>query len=219
MVWTHVPHQKRHTQDGCQLAGLMRPAKKNVRAIDVGCGDGIIAFELIRLGRANKVFAFDVSKFAIEAAQENLKELILKNEVELACSSASTIFKKKKFWDSFNLFVINPPFFPPNSGQKSKKGHDQLARHEGSLTLELWAKGAGRLLRIGGELFCVFPTERLAECFSLLRKNRVEPKELWWFKNDKRKRRFFLRAVRGGRPGLRVHFEAELKGVTQGQNG
>ncbi len=220
MNWVHVQDQKKHTQDGCQLAALMKraPPRRPIRAIDVGCGDGIIAFEILRLNRASSVLAFDISKSAVLAAKSNLKEPMEGKKVEVLRVSAQSFFKKKKYWDSFDRFVINPPYFVSGSGPRNKTDLDHLARHEGSLNLKLWARGAWRLLKTGGDLYCVFPTERMAECFRTLSQAKVEPKEIWWLKDDKRKRRFFLRATKGARPGLITHFEMVLKGVIQGED-
>jgi tRNA1Val (adenine37-N6)-methyltransferase len=202
MSWTFLDNQRRHTQDGCQLAILMKnePKGKFLKAIDVGCGDGIIIHEMIRLNKASKFVGIDISKHAIESATKNLKMEAM--EVHLHKVSAVQFFKRKAHWDTFDRFVINPPFFKSGSGPKNKNNFDQVARHEGSLNLKVWVTGARKLLKMGGELYCVFPSERLAECLSVLSRNKVEPKEIWWLKADKRKRRFFLRAVRGAKPGM-----------------
>lgn len=212
---------KRHTQDGCQLAAIMKnaPPHKIIKAINVGCGDGIIIFEMLRLHKATQIVGIDILTGAIKAAENNLSGPILEEKVHLHKISASRFFRNIKHWDSYDRFVINPPFFSSGSGTESRKALDQVARHEGSLSLKVWAKGAGKLLKTGGELYCAFPSERLAECLKVLSTYGVEPKELWWLKADKRKRRFFLRAVRGGKPGIRISFETVLKGVGQGKNG
>jgi tRNA1(Val) A37 N6-methylase TrmN6 len=211
---------KRHTQDGCQIAAIMKnaPPRKVIKAIDVGCGDGIIIFEMLRLHKVTEVVGIDILGEAIKAAKNNLAKSVSQGKVSLHRISASGFFRRKNHCDLYDRFVINPPFFTSGSGTENKMTLDQVARHEGSLSLKVWAKGAGRLLKTGGELYCVFPSERLAECFKVLSDYGVEPKELWWLKADKRKRRFFLRAVRGGRPGLRINFDTILKGVTQGEN-
>lgn len=215
MNWHHTDEMKKHTQDGCQIAALMKtvPPRKSIRALDVGCGDGIIVFEMLRLNKATEVIAIDILGAAIKAAEKNLTESISQKIVTLKKVSASRFFKDKKQWDFYDRFVINPPYFKSGSGTENKMSLDQLARHEGSLSLKVWAAGAQKLLRTGGELYCAFPSERLAECLAVLRKYNVEPKELWWLKADKRKRRFFLRAVRGGRTGLIIHFDAIVKGA------
>ncbi|MDZ4678144.1 MAG: methyltransferase [Oligoflexia bacterium] len=206
--WKFQSGQKRHTQDGCQLVRLMKGIGKGNRlvyAIDVGCGDGIIAYDMLIHKKATKVLAIDIVSEAVKVAQQNLESYGEKAEAKKI--SASTFFKNKMNWDLFHRFVINPPFFVEGSGPVNKNKQDQLARHDSTLSLNLWARGAKRLLKTGGELYCVFPTERLAEALCVLSQNNVEPKELWWFKDDLRKRRFFLRAVRGARPGVIVHTE------------
>jgi tRNA1(Val) A37 N6-methylase TrmN6 len=149
----------------------------------------------------------EIVRSAAEAAAHNLKHQIERGLAQVRKSSAEAIFKDKCNWDRFDRFVINPPFFAHGSGRPNHRDVDQMARHDARLTLKSWARGARRLLKTGGELYCIFPTERLSELLSELTKQDVEPKEIWWFKNDKRKRRVFLRAVRGAKPGLLIHFD------------
>ncbi len=203
--WLFIKGIKSHTQDGSELVRLMKnvgSGKKTIRAIDVGCGDGIIAWDLIQEKKATSVLAIDLWKAATDAAAKNLAGL---PHVEVLKICAKKIFKNRKYFDTFDRFVINPPFFTKGSGQENKTKLDQSARHEGSLSLKDWSKGARNLLKTGGELYFVFPTERLIEASVALSKNGVEPKELWWMKQDLRQRRFFMRAVRGAKPGLIVH--------------
>jgi tRNA1(Val) A37 N6-methylase TrmN6 len=204
--WHFLSGQKRHTQDGTQVVRLMKGIGKGHRpvyAIDVGCGDGIIAYDMLFHKKATKVIAIDIVTEAVKAARLNLESY--GELAETRKISAAAFFRNKKNWDLFHRFVINPPFFVEGSGPANKNRHDQLARHDSTLSLSLWARGARRLLKTGGELYCVFPTERLSEALSSLSRNGVEPKELWWFKDDLRKRRFFLRAMRGAKAGIIVH--------------
>lgn len=207
--WKYTPGAKSHTQDGTELVKLMKSVghgRKSVRAIDVGCGDGIIAYDLLTLNKATEVLAIDISSAAIETAKINLSALIEKKVAVVKKIRAQRIFRNKSHSDAFDRFVINPPFFTKGSGRKNKKSSDQEARHEETLRLKEWALGARRLLKTGGELYFVFPTERLGEACHVLSENDVEPKEIWWLKEDLRRRRFFMRAVRGAKPGLKVHF-------------
>jgi tRNA1(Val) A37 N6-methylase TrmN6 len=208
--WQFVSGQKKHTQDGSQLVSLMKGigmGRRPSAAVDIGCGDGIIAFDMLTRKRATRVVAIDVLPEAVRAASHNLRQFIEADSAQVKRVSAAHFFRLKSNWDRFDLFAINPPFFASGSGRPNKFQTDQWARHDEKLGLKLWARGARRLLRTGGHLYCVFPTERLSETLKELSVNGVEPKEIWWFKDDLRKRRFFLRAVRGAKPGLVVHFD------------
>lgn len=208
--WKFSETTKKHTQDGPNLVRLMKSIGKGqrpVRAIDIGCGDGIIAYEILEFHKATHVVAIEIQKEAAAIASQNLSKEIEKGRAEVLKTSVQKYFKNKKKFGSFDRVVINPPFFRDGSGPENKKRKDQMARHEASLKLKTWVKGSAKLLKTGGELYCVFPTERMSELFSELSKNSLEPKEIWWFKNDLRKRRFFLRAMRDARPGIIVNFD------------
>ncbi|MBK9294327.1 MAG: methyltransferase [Oligoflexia bacterium] len=208
--WKFNQNQKSHTQDGPNLVRLMKPVGKGLRkvlAIDVGCGDGIIAKEILDYNKATQVVAIDIQSEAIKAATHNLKEEIFLEKAKVVKTTAQKFFKKKENLERFDCFVINPPFFAQGSGEANKNKKDQIARHEVQLKMKMWVKGAARLLKFGGDLYCVFPTERLSELLVELSKNKIEPKELCWYKSDKRMRRFFLRAKRGAKPGLQIAFK------------
>lgn len=173
-----------------------------VRAIDVGCGDGIIAHEILTQRKATIVEALDHQKLAAEVAQYNLK-----GRAKVHHISAQRFFSNRNNKDAFDRFVINPPFFVSGSGIENKNKADQISRHDRTMPLRVWVRGASKLLRTGGELYCVFPTERLAELLKELSVSQIEPKDIWWLKEDKRKRRFFLRAMKNAKPGIAIHFD------------
>jgi tRNA1(Val) A37 N6-methylase TrmN6 len=158
------------------------------------------------------VVALDGSKPAIEAASENLKEEALAGRAEVLCLRAQSFFRDRRNRDRFDRVAINPPFFIEGSGFANKVSLDQLARHDRSLPMNLWVAGVAKLLRTGGELYCVFPTERLAELCAALVKYELQPKDIWWARTDKRRRRFFMRAVRGAKTGVMIH---EIEGASK----
>lgn len=208
--WHFPDGCKRHTQDGSQIVELMKQVglgQRPVLAIDVGCGDGIITHDILLKKRATSVVAFDVLPQYVDAAEKNLATQIARGTVIVFKRSAHAVFRERSHWDHYDRFVINPPFFAARSGRANRTHYDQRARHEGSLSLKVWARGAKKLLRTGGELYCVFPTERLGELVHELSQCSIEPKEIWWLKDDLRRRRVFLRGVRGARPGLQVHID------------
>ena len=210
--WHFVEGQTRHPQDGCMLALLMKGighGRRPVFAVDVGCGDGIIAFDIFRHRRATKVLAVDSVEACCSAAKKNLSPYIEKGVAQVLKMTAARVFRDKNNWGRFDRFVINPPFFVKGSGESNRRALDQSARHEVSLSLKIWSRGARKLLKTGGELYCVFPTERFGELVTVLSLAGVEPKEVWWFKADRRKRRVFVRAVKGARPGIIFHFDHE----------
>ena len=211
-LWQFVANQKKHTQDGPNLVRLMKSIGRGLRpikAVDIGCGDGIIAIEMLQLKRASFVTCIDILHDAVTAAESNLKHFTVKSDFEIYRQPARVFFLKRKNWEAYDLMAINPPFFSKGSGARSKCEADWIARHDESLPLSLWSKGACRILKNGGELYCVFPTERLSEALNSLSKAGLEPKELWWFKADLRRRRFFLRCTKGGKPGMKIHFDFE----------
>ncbi len=104
------------------------------KVLDLGSGNGVIAAYLAKSGL--QVAARDVSWSAVAATAETA-EL---NELDIDISWADGLSGYQD--DSFDAIVTNPPF------------HQGIAK-ESSDTLS-WFEQAGRVLRPGGEFWCVF---------------------------------------------------------------
>lgn len=103
------------------------------RALDLGCGSGVMASVLARWGWQTS--ATDVSALAVASSRRTF-EL---NGVEVTCQQAVGIPDSS---DGIDLVVCNPPF------------HRGAAK-DSTATFELIAD-AGRALRAGGELWLVY---------------------------------------------------------------
>ena len=106
------------------------------RAIDLGCGTGILAASLAKLRPEADVLASDQSAAAVESARLTMAANGLQVEVERDAALAA------RPPESADLIVLNPPF------------HSGAAVHAG-VSSEIFA-GAARVLRPGGELWTVF---------------------------------------------------------------
>ena len=99
---------------------------------------------------------------------------------------------------NYDVVVCNPPFFKADSRPSVVAPQ---ANSETTVTAQDIVTAAKRLLKVGGS-FCVIHTaSRLDEILCLCRENGLIPKELTVNANGKT---FLLRAVRGGRPGMKV---------------
>lgn len=105
-------------------------------ALDFGCGNGILTAVLARRG-GGRVVGLDISRAAIASTRATLAANYLAAETLLTADGLAALPDA-----SLDLIVTNPPF------------HDGVAK-DSTASLEM-IDDAARVLRPGGELWCVF---------------------------------------------------------------
>jgi hypothetical protein len=78
-----------------------------------------------------------------------------------------------------------------------------IARHEVKVTLEEIIKEASVLLKFGGDFYIVHQEDRLVDIFVLMRKYKLEPKELKIL-NNKKGNIILIKAKKGGKGGMKI---------------
>ena len=120
------------------LAALPRMAPDARTALDLGCGTGVLASSLARARRGPSVLASDQSAAAVASATETAAANGVADRVRVVRDDAASTVPDA----SVDLVVCNPPF------------HLGAAVVSGAAD-RLFA-AAGRVLRPGGELWCVY---------------------------------------------------------------
>jgi tRNA1(Val) A37 N6-methylase TrmN6 len=105
---------------------------------------------------------------------------------------------------AYDAVIINPPYFPVDSGHPPSHPEKSIARHETALTLSDWTAAAAHALKDAGDLFAVYPAKRMVALLGALAASRIEPRMLQPVhpSGTKEAVQVLVRAVRGGRPGL-----------------
>jgi tRNA1Val (adenine37-N6)-methyltransferase len=151
--------------------------KPRTRAIDLGCGNGIIILILAKR-------FLNVSCIGLEI-QENLAALALKNaqsndldeRVEIFSGDARNI--KNIFpAHTFDTVIFNPPYRKLKSGRINPELEKAIARHEIKGSLNIFLQAAQYLLKPGGRVFTIYPAKRLIELIYLFRQSSIEPKRM-----------------------------------------
>lgn len=117
------------------LAGALPDAR---RAVDLGCGTGVLASALAAARPAIEVVATDESAAAVASARETVAANGLADRVRVQRARGTAGIEDA----SVDLVLLNPPF------------HVGAAVHDG-VARELFGEAA-RVLRPGGELWCVW---------------------------------------------------------------
>jgi len=129
---------------------LLENRPKFERAIDVGCGCGIIAILLAKLSR-KEVDAVDVSRLAILTTRRNAK----RNEVKVR-AYLSDLFSNVK--GSFDLIVSNPPYLPHSSEDRMVPEEVRRMWCGGKEFIERLLAGGSERLRPNGIIVFVCST-------------------------------------------------------------
>jgi len=134
-------------------------------AIDIGCGSGVLSFQIIKYG-FQKVFGTDTNPNAIVGLIEFMKDTKLSRKLELDFGSLFGKFDKQT-----ELIVFNPPWLPQSD---NLEGIDDAIYYNKNLFPDFFAGAKQRLLP-DGKLVLLF--SNLAQITNLTKEHPIE-KEL-----------------------------------------
>ena len=168
MVYTDKAH--RFGTDALLLASFCT-WKPGFSVCDLGCGSGILLLCLADAGCRGRFTGIDIDPAAVALLQQ-AAETQPQLQIEAVCADFSS-YKPTKLFD---LLVSNPPYF--SAGPLPPRAARAAARHETTCDLQALCRTAARLAKDGGRFFLCYPPVRLAELFSALRAEKLEPKRL-----------------------------------------
>ena len=102
--------------------------------------------------------------------------------------------------------MTNPPYKKVNTGVKSIENKQLISRHEVECTLEDIIEKSSKLLKDLGEFYMVHRAERLVDIMCLLRKYKLEPKNIRFVhsKENEKPNLILVRAVRAAKEFLKI---------------
>lgn len=190
--------------DSVLLADFVNTASRR-RGIDLGCASGAIGLLLLAKSEKLHMTGLEIVPEAAELAAENMAENGFEGRAEIVCGDIKahrSLFRA----GSFDLVVVNPPYFALGSGAISPKSGRDAARGETECSLEDICAAAAFLLCTGGSFNLVYRTERLPELFCAMSKAGLEPKRLRLVchKAASAPNLALVEGRRGAKPGLKV---------------
>ncbi len=173
------------------------------RALELGCGSGLIMLLLCEADPALAVCGIELRADAAAAAADNLRQNGFEDRSRVTAGDLRDC-RSLYAAGAFDLVLVNPPYFPEKAGAVSPALG--TARTELTCTLSDVCEAASWLCRFGGAFCMVHRPERLPEIFSVLKGNGLEPKRLRPVqpKADAAPCLVLIEARRGGRPGLQM---------------
>lgn len=191
--------------DAVLLSDFARNIKKDSKVMDLGTGTGIISILLCGKTELKKVIGVEVQKEVYDMACRSAKLNNLEDKFEIVNENIlnlGSIFES----NSFDVIVTNPPYKKQNTGVTNDDEKKLISRHEILANLEDFIKISSKMLKDKGEFYMVHRPERMVDIFSLMRKHKIEPKEIRLvFSNEKDSPKMILiKGVKNGGEYLKV---------------
>jgi len=192
---------------------ICRAQRKSIkRAVDLGCGCGVLAIISAFHNTGLVVDGVDIAPDAVSCATKSaelsgLSDRVSFKEADIRCHR--DIFNSGEF----DFAVANPPYYALHSGHQSEDTNRASARSEELCSLEDVCEAAAYLLRWGGSFSFVHKPERLAYIFRSLCNSGLEPKRVRFVQNKKSSppNLVLIESRRGGKPSLKVEAPLILK--------
>lgn len=191
--------------DAVLLSDFAKNIKRNATVLDLGTGTGIIPILLCGKTELKKVVGVEIQEEVAKMAKKSILLNNLENKFEiLNCN----IKELNKIYENqtFDVIVTNPPYKKQDSGIINENEKKLISRHEITANLEDFIKISKYLLKDKGELYMVHRPERLVDIFELMRKYKIEPKELKMVCPNKNKEPnlVLIKGVKNAKPFLKV---------------
>lgn len=197
------PDVFRFGTDAVLLADFAAPRPRE-RAVDLGCGTGVIALLLAaHEPRVEAVAAVELQPEIADMARRSvrlnsLEEKISVHNLDMREAAAALGYER------YTLVVCNPPYGRAGATLKSAVTAQRIARHEDDLTPDDIAASASALLQNGGRFCAIYPAPRLLEMMQAMEAHRLAPKRVRTIHavTGRAPKLILLDAVKGARPGL-----------------
>ncbi len=161
--------------DAYLLAAFARPGR--TAGADLGSGTGVASFLCLVKNKLPHMYAFEV--------QPRFAALIRRNAALNGLSDRITVYEKdirnacpEDTGGWIGSVISNPPYMKENCGFTNASDAKNIARREVYGSIEDFCHTAARLLKHGGLFTVVYRPDRLADLFSGMRANGLEPKRI-----------------------------------------
>ncbi len=198
----------RFSIDAVLLAGMVKPRPGDT-IVDLGTGCGVIP--LLIACRASesannlKIHGIEIQASFAEIATRNAADNRLENIIEIIQKDLKDI-KQSDLGGPVDTVVSNPPYWKAGTGRVSSDTEKSIARHDFNASLADVVAAARRLLKTGGRLHIIYPSDRLVDVVTQMRQNQIEPKTLCHVhsRQGEDAKLFIIQGTMNAKPGLIV---------------
>ncbi|MBN2259032.1 MAG: tRNA1(Val) (adenine(37)-N6)-methyltransferase [Clostridiales bacterium] len=181
-------------------------AKNNQIMMDFGTGTGILPLLLSVKTSAKKIYGLEIQKEMAEMALRSVLMNHLEEKIEIVNMDIKMAVDRFGY-DFADVITCNPPYFIENGAIKNPNDAKAISRHEVLITLEGIIEQASKVLKHNGNFFMIHRPDRLVDVIYLLKKYKLEPKEIQFISPNAEKapNLFLIRANKGGNAQLKFH--------------
>ena len=153
------------------------PPEPKGRAIELGCGTGIVSLLCAARGQYAHLDAVEVQPAFAELAERNAALNGLVDRVSVRCADLRDL-RAVDFGGEVDAVLANPPYMRVDTGRLNRSDAKAIARHELHGDIGDFCAAAARLLRWGGRFVCVWRPDRLLALLAAMREHGLEPKRM-----------------------------------------
>ncbi len=188
--------------DAYLLAAYM-PKRPRAIAVELGGGTGIISFLMLAAGKCAKVTAIEIQSEFCDLMQRNAELNCLADRFSVLHADVRSIPMEA---ESADVVFSNPPYMKADSGKRNEFDEKFIARHEVYGGIDDFCAAASRLLKYGGNFYCVYRPDRLMDLLASLRAYHLEPKKMTFVHADTNTAPsiVLIEAKKGAAPSLRL---------------
>ncbi len=189
--------------DSVLLSDFAKNIRNNSKVMDLGTGTGILCILLSGKTKNTTFVGTEIQQEVAEMANRSVKLNELEDRINILNENIvnlKSIYSEK----SFDAVVTNPPYKKINTGVVNVEDRKLISRHEVTAGLEDFVHTASYLLKDFGEFYMVHRPDRLVDIFSIMRKEKIEPKIIRFVypKRNKKANMVLIKGVKLGNPFL-----------------
>lgn len=192
--------------DSVLLANFAKNIKKDSYVLDLGTGSGIMPTLLCGKTELKKVVGIEIQKDVCDMAKRSIELNKINEKFEIICDS---ILNLNKYFEkqTFDVVITNPPYKKKNTGIINPDEPKMIARHEITANLEDFIRVAKDMLKDKGEFYMVHRPQRLVDIFELMRKYKIEPKEIRFIFSNKNEepKMVMIKGVKNAKSFLKIY--------------
>ena len=191
--------------DSVLLSDFAKNIKDNSTVLDLGTGTGIIPILLCGKTNLKEVIGVEVQEEVVNMAKRSSMLNNLENRFKVLNDNILNLGKYYKN-QTFDVITTNPPYKEKDTGVINEDKRKLISRNEITASLEDFIKVAKDLLKDKGEFYMVHRPDRLVDILSLLRKYKLEPKEIRFVYSNKDKppKLVLIKAIKNANKFLKV---------------
>ena len=178
-----------------------RPHPRPLRILDIGTGSGVIPLLLLfNLPKDTALItAIELQERLFHVANENIQNNQMTDRITLIHGDVKK-FSLQKNIEEFDMVISNPPYIKRGGGRLNPDHEKAVARHEIALTLDELLQSASRLLKPRGQLFLIYPTQRLKELIETMKIFGIVPSGIRWIhtRPGSKAKLFVITGINGG---------------------